>query len=305
MQKNKAERANMWEGHIHAEDLAQKAAVQYFGEEIMSWLNIREKVQSVAPTEHIQLDIRHTYEDFCFIMESGEWYHFEFESGKVNRMDLKRFREYEATTSRVHDVDVVTFIICSDEHQKLLEELRTGINTYKVRMILLKDFSADEVISALAERSENVISSYDLIPVALSPLLGGNLTMQARIMEGFQILSRPYSGIEQEKLQCLQAVLYVLAAKFLGEDELDEVKEVFGMTYLCQLVYDDGFQAGCEHGREEGREQERERSIFTLILDNLESKMTKESILAKLKRHYALEHEQAEEYWNRYQSEQN
>ena len=298
MQKETTKKENVREGHVHAEDLAQKAAVQYFGEEILTWLDIHEKVREVAPTEHVKLEVRHTYEDFCFIMENGEWYHFEFESGKVTRTDLKRFREYEATTSRVHDVDVITFILCSDKQQKMLEELKTGINTYKVRMILLKDFSVDEVMTALGEKENDAVSSFDLIPVALGPLLGGSMPMKTRIMEGFQMLAKPYPEIKCDKLQCLQAVLFILATKFLEKEDMKEVKEVFDMTYLGQLVYDDGFQAG----REEGREKERERSIFTMILDNLESNVTKENIFAKLKRHYALEQDQAEAYWERYQN---
>lgn len=40
------------------------------------------------------------YQDFLYEMENGLWYHFEFESDSVSVHDLRRFREYEASTSR-------------------------------------------------------------------------------------------------------------------------------------------------------------------------------------------------------------
>ena len=39
--------------------------------------------------------------------------HLEFESDSVTREDLRRFREYEAATSRTFQVAVITYVICS------------------------------------------------------------------------------------------------------------------------------------------------------------------------------------------------
>ena len=66
----------------HLEYLALKSAIDYFGDEL------------------IQLETRHMYEDFLYEMENGNWYHFEFESDPLTVDDLKRFREYEASTAR-------------------------------------------------------------------------------------------------------------------------------------------------------------------------------------------------------------
>lgn len=83
-------------GLAHAEDLALKSAAAYFGEEILPWLGVEEKVCRIAPTETIRLEMRHLYEDFLYEMANGSYYHFEFESDSLTLEDLKRFREYEA-----------------------------------------------------------------------------------------------------------------------------------------------------------------------------------------------------------------
>ena len=64
----------------HLEDLALKSAADYFGDEMIHWLGIREKALRSAPTELVELETRHMYEDFLYEMENGLWYHFEFES---------------------------------------------------------------------------------------------------------------------------------------------------------------------------------------------------------------------------------
>ena len=274
--------------YTHAEDIAQKAAVQYFGEEVTSWLGIEEKVQAVAPTEKVKVDVRHLYEDFNVIMKNGKWYHFEFESDRVTRKDLIRFREYEATTSAVYGVDVVTCVISSYKKQKNFSAMTTGINRYRVRMIWLKDYCMDEIISDLKKRAKNTVQKGDLIPVALSPLLGGRMPMKERVKRGFQILQEQYENIHEEDLRRLQAILYILAQKFLKREEMDEVKESVNMTYLGQLIFDDGMKVGIEKGIEQG--------ITVMVNLCKEFGVSRLSACDRIVREFSVEKEQAEKY---------
>ena len=58
-------------GPAQSEDLAMKAAASYFGEELLPWLGIKEKIIRSAPTEVIKVEARHLYEDFLYEMENG------------------------------------------------------------------------------------------------------------------------------------------------------------------------------------------------------------------------------------------
>ena len=101
------------DGPAHSEDLALKSAAAYFGDELIHWLGIRERALRAVPTEMVELETRHMYEDFLFEMENGMYYHFEFESDSISKEDLKRFREYEASTARIYNAPVITYVICS------------------------------------------------------------------------------------------------------------------------------------------------------------------------------------------------
>ena len=49
------------------------------------------------------------------------------------------------------------------------------------------------------------------------------------------------------------AILYTLADKFLEGKDLDDIKEVFYMTRIGQMIFDDGVEKGKSDGRIEGR----------------------------------------------------
>ena len=85
------------EGPAHAEALALKSAGAYFGGELTHGFGIRERALRAFPTEMVELETRHMYEDFLYEMENGMYYHFEFESDSISIEDLRRFREYEHT----------------------------------------------------------------------------------------------------------------------------------------------------------------------------------------------------------------
>ena len=69
-----------------------KTAAQFFGEELLQYVGVSEKIKRVAPTEIIHLEARKMYQDFLYEMDSGLWYHFEFESDSITKDDLRRFR---------------------------------------------------------------------------------------------------------------------------------------------------------------------------------------------------------------------
>ena len=117
------------DGPAQAEDLALKSAAAYFGDELIHWLGIRERALRSAPTEMVELETRHMYEDFLYEMENGMYYHFEFESDSISKDDLKRFREYEASTSRIYNAPVVTYVVCSSGVKKLRDSITEGTDS--------------------------------------------------------------------------------------------------------------------------------------------------------------------------------
>lgn len=231
---------------IHHEDLALKTAAQYFGKELLPLLGIPGEVKYIAPTESVKLETRQMYQDFNYVSEEGSWIHLEFESDAVTDDDLRRFREYEAATSRTFHVAVITYVICSSKVKRLKAALAEGINVYYVKIIRLKDDDADQLLSGLEEKQKQGIplEKAELVPLLLTPLMSGSMEIGDRIIKSFGIMKKSGDAVTEMELEKMYAVLYTLADKFLSEKELNRVKEMLAMTKLGTMLFNDGKAEG-------------------------------------------------------------
>lgn len=285
------------DGPAQAEDLALKSAAAYFGDELIHWLGIQERALRPAPTEIVELETRHMYEDFLYEMENGMYYHFEFESDSISEEDLKRFREYEASTSRIYNAPVVTYVICSSWVRNLRASITEGINTYRVQPIRLKDENSDKLLSQLSSKTPVTLTQEDVIPLLFSPLMGGRTEQKERILQSMEILRNAETTFTKNDIRKMEAILYIFAVKFLDDTELKSIKEAIAMTKLGQMIWNDALEKGREEGEklglERGSEQASERySQLILIL----SKEKKNDLIIKI----ASDPEYREELYKQY-----
>ena len=221
--------------------MALKTAAQYFGEELMPLLGIQGVVNYIAPTETVILEARQMYQDFNYVRKDGAWIHLEFESDSITKEDLKRFREYEAATSRIHQVEVITYVICSSKVKHPRTILKERINVYQVKAVRLKGKDSDQLFKRLKENAEQGLKSTkaDLVSLLLTPLMSGRLRIEERIIKSLNILQNFRELITEVELEKMQAVLYTLADKFLNETELSRVKEMIAMTKLGEMLVEE------------------------------------------------------------------
>ena len=263
------------DGPAHSEDLALKSAAAYFGDELIHWLGIRERALRAVPTEMVELETRHMYEDFLYEMENGMYYHFEFESDSISTEDLRRFREYEASTARIYKAPVVTYVICSSEVKNLRDSITEGINTYRVSLIRLKDENGDRLLEQLAEKTAGNLTREDIIPLLFSPLMGGRFRQKERILRCIEVLKNAETIFPQNDIRKMEAILYTFAVKFLDDDELKSIKEAIAMTKLGQMIWNDALEKGREEGEKLG--QERYSRLILLL-----SKENKNDLIVKI-----------------------
>lgn len=260
------------DGPAHSEDLALKSAAAYFGDELIHWLGIRERALRAVPTEMVELETRHMYEDFLYEMENGMYYHFEFESDSISKDDLKRFREYEASTARIYNAPVVTYVICSSGGKKLRDSITEGINTYRVRLIRLKDVNADLLLKRLDEQAASALTREDIIPLLFSPLMEGRSSQKERILQCIEVLRNAVTTFPQNDIRKMEAILYIFAVKFLDDTELESIKEAVAMTKLGQMIWDDAIEKGREEGEKIGEKQASDRYSRLILLLSKENK---------------------------------
>lgn len=236
--------------HYPLEDRAMKAAAKFMGDELLPLLGVKIPIQRIAPTEQVFLELRDFSEDFNYELSDGSWLHLEFESDAITKEDMIRFRVYEAMISYHYHVPAITYVICSSGVKKTKNYIKLGINTYRVRLIRLKDKNADQLIHKMENRQKagKKLKRKELLSLLLTPLMDGKISQIERISRSIQMIQNEKKHLEKEELMQMQGVLYLLAMKFLSGEELNKVKEKVRMTILGQMIWQDGL----EEGREEG-----------------------------------------------------
>lgn len=276
-----------------AEDKVMKVAMRAFGECITSYLGQEGQIKWIAPTEYIHLEMRQLYDDFNYEMEDGIWRHYEFESDRISVEDMRRFREYEAYLSMANGVPVITTVLCSADVKNIRSELTEGINTYKVETIRLKSRDADQILEELVHKVKTgkKVSLEELVPMLLSPLMSGDLTVYERIRRGFWILKELEEQLTKEDVRKMQAILYAFACKFLDKQELGRLKEEIGMTVLGEMLMQDGIERGIEKG------------IEVIVNTCKDFKISREKTVEKVRKEFSFTQDKAESYVSKYWGE--
>lgn len=219
----------------------------------------------MPPTELVQLEIQKFFQDFNLIMQDGSWKHFEFQSTNGGLSDLKRFRVYEAVTSYQNRVPVTTYVLYSGTIRRPMTQFTEGLNTYRIQPILMQDQDADVLFRTLSEKAANgTLNRKDLIPMVLSPLMGGDMPQKERIKNSCLLLKKAGSCMSSDEIHKMEAVIYAMAEKFLESVDLEKMKEEISMTRLGQMLMEEGFSRGMSQGIE-NEKITAARSILDLL----------------------------------------
>ena len=109
---------------------------------------------------------------------------------------------------------------------------------------------ADEIIQNLKSRTDAglPLTKADLLPLVLSPLMGGTMSQKDRITAAYDI-TRHAQGIDKGIVRKVEAVIYVMADKFLETAEMKQLKEELKLTKLGQILYEEWRAEGIATGR--------------------------------------------------------
>ncbi|MCD7744408.1 MAG: hypothetical protein LUI13_03830 [Lachnospiraceae bacterium] len=153
-----------------------------------------------------------------------------------------------------------------------------------VMKVMMEFFSELADLRAKISSGEPVTRG-DLATLPLLPLFGGKSSQQKRFRAAFEITVKA-DNVSRPDIEKIEAAVYAMATKFLTNTELLQIKGEIKMTYLGQLLVEDGRAEGREEGRAEERENtERERQRAEKAEANARKA---EAELQKLKKQFGL-----------------
>lgn len=100
--------------------------------------------------------------------------------------------------------------------------------------------------------------------------MSGEMSQKERIVAAYEI-TRVAVSVDSDIIRKVEAVLYIMADKFLDSVEMEQLKEEIKMTRLGQMLYSDGFTEGRVQGEACG-----EMKLSKLITILLKENMTKD-----------------------------
>ena len=124
--------------------------------------------------------------------------------------------------------------------------------------------------------------------MSLCLLMDGAMSQKDRVKSAFDI-TRKAEGMNTEDKAKIEAMVFVMADKFLSRVEMEEIKEEIRMTKLGQMLVD----LRKEEGREEGRGEEAQRYSRLIISLTDEGK---EDMIIKVANDTKLREEMYREY---------
>lgn len=223
---------------IHYEDLIMKRAMDLFAEEGLKFFGISKKVKELGPTELVVLETKNMFMDYTFLMEDDTFIHFEFQTTNKGKVDLRRFRAYEALLSHQTGKDVITYVVYSGNIKNPGNILRTGISEFKVNSISMADKDGDKIYNDIVEKIKSgiEITKQDIISLTFTPIMGGEISKADKILNAINVVK----DVNNEYKHDVESILYAFANKFLEGKDLERVKEELKVTDLGKSLIDEG-----------------------------------------------------------------
>ncbi len=197
-------------------------------------------------------------------MEDDTFIHFEFQTTNKGKIDLRRFRAYEALLSHQTGKDVVTYVVYSGNIKNPVNILETGISEFRENSISMASRDGDKIYNDIVEKIKSGIdiTKQDIISLTFTPIMGGNISTVDKILNAIEIVK----DINKDYKYDVESILYAFANKFLSGRDLEKVKEELRMTELGKSLIQEGIEKGIKQGIEKGKEEGKAELLIKQLM---------------------------------------
>lgn len=255
------------------EDAIFKRAMEIFKDGAIKFFGINENIISAANIEIKNIDIKTNAMDYLFITDKGEYIHFEFQTtNKVD--DMARFMYYDASLYYKEKRKIQTIVVYSSEIKESISKLNCGSLNYEVKAFYMINIDGDKKYNTLKNKIEKgeELSTEDIVMITFIPLMKSTLDKAERAMNSLNLTKE----IKDEGLRtdCV-TLLYALFDKFADSELKRKFREVFTMTEIGKMIYEDGMKEGLKEGLKEGEAKGASKGKAELLIKQLVKKFKK------------------------------
>lgn len=246
------------------EDAVMKNALNLFAQSAVKFFGIDKKIIVPANTEIKNIEINTNYTDYIFYADDGSYIHFEFQTTN-KESDLRRFLFYDASFVYKENRKIETIVIYSSDIKDVKSELNMGSIKYSIKTFYMSSLDGDSIFENIKRKIEqgDNLDDVDILKLTFIPLMSSKIDKAQRAVNCIKAAAQIKSN--ENKIQCI-SMLFALLNKF-GNDEIKKsIWEVFEMTDIGRMIFEDGIKKGREEGLKEGLKEGKIETILKLLV---------------------------------------
>ncbi len=221
----------------NTEDIIMKNVFDLLKGDALKFFGIDKKIVARARTEVNFVELKTNFDDNVYLLEDGTLIHFEFQTTN-KKDDIYRFMVSDAFLAFKERKSVRTIVIYSSDIVNAPSNLDLGSITYKIDTFYMVAFDGDVIYNNIVEKvsRHEKLTKQDLMSIVLLPIMRSKDDKVTRIKNCIELSKR----IEDTSdLSQIQAMLYLMAEKFVNETEREKVKEMITMMPIMEMIRND------------------------------------------------------------------
>ncbi|MCX7695925.1 MAG: DUF4351 domain-containing protein [Caloramator sp.] len=233
------------------EDAVMKNALNMFSQSAVKFFGIDKRIIAPANTEIKNIEINTNYTDYIFYTDDGSYIHFEFQTTN-KKSDLRRFLFYDASLIYRENRKIETIVVYSSDIKEVKSELDMGSIKYSIKAFYMCSLDGDSIFENIKQKIEKgeELEDVDILKLTFIPLMNSKINKAQRAVNCIKTAAQIKNN--ENKIQCI-SMLFALLNKF-GDDEIKKsIWEVFEMTEIGRMIFEDGIKKGREEGLKEGK----------------------------------------------------
>ena len=248
-----------------AEDIVMKCIMELFIGDALEFFGLKKRIVSgvtvdaAARTEMLHVHVQKNINDWVLEAEDGSYVHMEFASS-YKKKDLRRYMVTDAVMHFKTGKPITTVVVYTANVKNKPVKLNAGSINYKVNAFYMSDLDGDTAyakISAKIAKGES-LAKQDLMSMVFLPMMKSSIDKEERFEQAVAASTKIKDYDEQQQVQ---AMIVLLAEKFLTHDSWMKIKERIAMGEFFKMIRDECMQEGMEEGLKKGMEQGLEKGM--------------------------------------------
>lgn len=279
---NKNLKSSNLDHKYHLKDKMMKQITSKRVNALFKRLDIPFVIKNVYPIEVVYGDVLRRL-DFVGETINGELINLEFQSNKVNQLDIESFGVYALLLRIIYEKQVHSVILLTPNitTENVIEYHINNKNSYEMFTASLKDFDGEEIRDKLKIKIKNnqKFTEQDVMDFVLTPLMKIDNSIVDFIRENVNLVKKIKAS--QEDILFMESMLLMEIDNFVQDNELNRrIKGELRMKLsIIDEIVDDIMNEGIAEGRIEGIAEGIENTKLQVAKDMLKEGYSEEEIL--------------------------